>query len=246
MRMASTVALIALTTPLMSTAQAMQIQQFDRMAGRDQIAYVDQLAQSVEDASKGDLLPKVKRFFMPKQSGEAISGMGRFELNLALARIVDLDAATKNPEVRRLEVEDVMYVTLERSGVALSKNFRPTASTFRPKLPPSKKAMTRDDATKALAQARAWAARSVPEAHEFRAKTLLGLSGFPSDDKAMGFYADYLALAAAASKAGVGSGSGGSSHGGDPWWEASGYSSYHEAVHSACMTSTTSAHPSCN
>src|SRR5690348_9860150 len=102
------VSAIMLFAPL---AQAIEIRQFDRMSGDDQVKYIDKLTDSVEDASKQDpaLMARVKRFFMNKQPGEAVSGMGRFELNLSLARIGDLEAAEKNPKARRLEMEDVMY-----------------------------------------------------------------------------------------------------------------------------------------
>ncbi len=71
-------------------------------------ANIDQLAESVQAAATGPLAAKVRYFFEPKHPGEEISGMGRFELNLALARIADLDAAEKDPRIRRREVEDVM------------------------------------------------------------------------------------------------------------------------------------------
>src|SRR5690242_17708319 len=84
-------------------AQAMEIRQFDRLDGDDQIKFVDNLVDSVEAAAKNDpaLLAKVKRFFMDKKPGEEISGMGRFELSLSLARIADMDASAKNPKAPR-------------------------------------------------------------------------------------------------------------------------------------------------
>src|SRR4051794_18209541 len=83
--------------------QAIEIRDFDRLAGDDQIDYISQLVDSVESASSGPELAQVKRFFMNKQAGEQISGMGRFEVALALARIADIDAAAKDPHTRRLE-----------------------------------------------------------------------------------------------------------------------------------------------
>jgi len=123
-QLAIVVSVIMLFAPF---AQAMEIRQFDRMSGDDQIKFIDKLTDSVEDASKNDpaLLARVKRFFMNKQPGEAISRMRRVELNLSLARNADLPAAKKNPKVRRLEVEDVMYATLDRSGIVLDKYFSP-------------------------------------------------------------------------------------------------------------------------
>jgi len=225
-------------------AQAMEIRQFDKMAGDDQIRYVDRLAQSVEDATKGELLARVKRFFMPKQPGEDISGMGRFEVNLSLARIADLEAVEKNPKARRLEVEDVMYVTLETSGIALPKSFRPVASNFQPKLPLSKKAMSKEEAGKALAEARAWAARTVDAPHAFRSNSGSVFSGFPDSQKAIAFFTALMAIGMAANNAGASSSSDSSGlyndpHASDPWWQKSGYASYHDAVKAACI----GAHP---
>jgi len=168
------------------------------------INYIDKLTDSVEDASKNDpaLLARVKRFFMKKQPGEAISGMGRFELNLSLARIADLQAAEKNPKVRRLEVEDVMYATLDRSGIVLNKYFRP--ANFQPQKPLAQKYLTREDADKALAQTQAWIARTVEPEHTFsHGGPQTGLSGFSNNEKAIAFF---LALAAIGTVVGKASG----------------------------------------
>jgi hypothetical protein len=195
------VSAVMLFAPL---AQAMEIRQFDRMSGDDQIKYIDKLTDSVEDASKNDpaLLARVKRFFMKKQAGEAISGMGRFELNLSLARIADLQAAEKNPKVRRLELEDVMYATLGRSGIVLDKHFRP--DNFQPQKPLAQKFLTREDADKALAQTQAWIARTVEPEHTFsHGGPQTGLSGFSDNEKAIAFF---LALAAIGTVVGKASG----------------------------------------
>src|SRR6185437_11509924 len=107
------------------------IRQFDRMNGDDQIRFVDKLVDSVEAAAQNDpaQLAKVKRFFMNKQPGEQVSGMGRFELSLSLARIADMDAAAKNPRAQRLQVEDVMYAVLFNTGITLTMRFARTPST---------------------------------------------------------------------------------------------------------------------
>ncbi|MGB8590934.1 MAG: hypothetical protein WA755_13605 [Candidatus Acidiferrales bacterium] len=186
---------------------ATEIRQFDRMAGDDQITFVDKLVDSVEAACQNDpaLLARVKRFFLAKQPGEQISGMGRFSINLSLARIADLQVAEKNPNARRLEVEDVMYATLFKSGIILNKNFRPVAVNFHPQKPLSSKYLTMVDANKELAQQQAWAARNVVE-HTFNhGGPVASLSGFTDDQKAIAFF---VALTAAAVLL-KGSGSGG-------------------------------------
>ena len=242
------VVFMSAATLLAGTAQAIEIQLFDRMAGDDQIRYVGQLEDSVEAAIKGDpaLLARVKRFFLAKQPGENLSGMGRFELNLALARIADIDTAEKNPNARRLELEDVLYVTMERNGIALPKTFRPTAANFRPKFPISPKRLTREDAVKGEARMRQWAARTVDAPRTFRPNSH---SDFSDNDKAIAFF---MALAAIAVVAG-GSDKGNATSGGGmpvidnrPWWQQNGFDTFPQAVHAACIGSTTSAHPNCD
>lgn len=225
--------------------QATEIRELDHMSGDDQIRFVDKLIDSVEDASKSDpaLLARVKRFFMNKQPGEVIDGMGRFELNLSLARIADMDSAAKNPKARRLEVEDVMYTTLERSGIILGNTFRPSASNFHPQQPLSDKYLTREDADKALAQTQEWIARSVEPEHTFsHGGPETGLSGFSNNEKAIAFFMALATVAAIANRSGGSSDSTSSGgyndpHEADPWWVKSGYPSYHDAVKGACIMS---------
>jgi hypothetical protein len=178
---------------LAPVAQATEIRQFDRFAGDDQILFVDKLVDSVEQAAKNDpaLLARVKRFFKDKQPGEDISGMGRFELNLSLARIADFEVAAKNPKERHLEVEDVMYGTLFRARIPMPSSFRPTAVDFQPQKP-LQQPLTRDDADKALAQTKAWIARTVEPERTFRPESHGGLT---DDQKVIAFF---VALAAVA------------------------------------------------
>jgi len=164
---------------LPNMVQATEIRELDHMSGDDQIRFVDKLIDSVEDASKSDpaLLARVKRFFMNKQPGEVIDGMGRFELNLSLARIADMDSAAKNPKARRLEVEDVMYTTLERSGIILGNTFRPSASNFHPQQPLSDKYLTGKTPTKLWRKRRSGSrAASNPNTHLV---TVARKPGFP-------------------------------------------------------------------
>lgn len=228
-----------------SVGQAMEIRQFDVIGDNDQIKFIDQLAQSVEDASQGDQLARVKRFFLAKQPGEELSGMGRFELNLALARIADIEMAEKNPKARRLQVEDVMYVTLERNGILLPKNFRPVAVNFRPTPSPRKHPMTKAEAVKGLEQSKAWAYRTVPPPHVFRSATG---SGYSDSQTGIAFFMALIAVAVAVDSSG-GSSSSGPSAGipedNRPWWQKDGFNTFHQAVTAACLGSTTSAHPNC-
>ncbi len=197
-------------------------------------------------------LPRVKRFFQKKQPGEVISGMGQFEMNLSMARLADVEARDKNPRARRLDVDDVMYVTLERNGIALPEGFRPAAMQFKPTLPVSTKIVSRQDANKALAETKTWVARSVPGSDTAMPSAGPTLSGFSSLDKGVAFFVGLIALAKAADAASGGALSQGA---GSPpgyvapenklWWETAGYTTYGQAVHAVCMGNTTSAHPNC-
>jgi len=231
--------LVASSLLLANVAQAIEIRQFDKLAGDDQIDYVSGLVASVEAASSPAELPQVKRFFRNKQPGQAISGMGQFELDLARARVADLQNAASNPRIRPLEVEDVLYVTLQRNGIVLPESFRPAAVRFRAKLPPRTEPMTRAAALKALADTEQWVARTVEPDRQLHPGTQ-GMAASDSE-KAIAFFAALAALAVAADRANPGSGSGGNAAAlpvdSRPWWEQNGYNTYQEATNAACRSS---------
>ena len=123
-----------------SAAQAMQIQQFDKMADADQDEYVADLvigAQKVlRDTGKPDLAERVHKLFTTKDPESNISiGMGEFELALAKARVADLERIAKNPNVTRIEVEHVIILTLQKNGIELPKTFMSVGNNFKPKRP---------------------------------------------------------------------------------------------------------------
>jgi hypothetical protein len=235
-----------------SVAPALAIWRFDQMADEDQIAYVGALEESVKNAMTASQLPRVKRFFQKKQPGEVISGMGQFEMNLSMARLADVQARDKNPKARRLDVDDVMYVTLERNGIALPEGFRPAAMQFRPTRPLSTKVVSLQEADKALAETKTWVARSVPGSNSALPNAGQTLSGFSSLDKGVAFFVGLIALAKAADEASGGaltknaaSSPGYVAPDNKLWWETAGYATYGQAVHAVCMGNTTSAHPNC-
>jgi len=125
--------------------QAMQIQQFDKMAGDDQDEYVAELIvgaqQVLKDAGKPDLAEQVHTLFTTVNVGSKISlGRGEFEMNLARARVADVKRIENDPNARRLEVEDAMIVTLRKNGIELPPSFLTVASNFKPTFPPPKAA----------------------------------------------------------------------------------------------------------
>jgi hypothetical protein len=137
---------------LPSMVQAMEIRQFDKMAMPDQSDYVGLLVQGAEkvlkDEGRADLAAQVDNLFTTTDPGDAHTiGMVEFERNLALARAADADRVLKDPNARRLEVEDAMAVTLKKNGIVLPQSFFTVNSNFHPKLPP-KDAKKKDDKKK--------------------------------------------------------------------------------------------------
>lgn len=127
-----------------SAAQAMQIQQFDKMANQDQDEYVAELvlgAQKVlQDSGRPDLAQQVHTLFTTKDpQGDISVGMTEFEITLARARVADAANVTKDPNAARLEVEHAMIVMLKKNGVILPPSFMTVASNFQPKFPPQSK-----------------------------------------------------------------------------------------------------------
>src|ERR1700693_5333991 len=102
-----------------SAAQAMEIRQFDKMAIPDQSDYVGLLVQGAEQVlraeGRADLAAQVDHLFTTTMPGDAHTiGSVEFELNLALARVDDAKHALDHPDDPRLEVEDAMFLTLQK------------------------------------------------------------------------------------------------------------------------------------
>ena len=138
-----------LVTAFMSAAmllpnmvQAMEIRQFDKMAGPDQDEYVAELVQGAEkvltDEGRPDLAAQVSHLFTTKTPDAKIDisiGMAEFERNLAIVRLDDAKNAAAHPNDPRSEVEDAMAITLENNHIELPDSFFTVASGFKPKLP---------------------------------------------------------------------------------------------------------------
>jgi hypothetical protein len=125
---------------LTSAAQAMQIQQFDKMAGQDQDDYIGDLIVGAEnvltDEGRPDLAAQVKQLFTTKNPGDVDTiGMISFEANLATLRVIDAKNSANNPGAPRLEVEHAMILALKDNGIVLPKSFMTVNSSFKPKLP---------------------------------------------------------------------------------------------------------------
>jgi len=125
-------------------AQAMPIQQFDKMADRDQADYLNVLIYGAQrgliDEGKADLAVKVDKLFTDVPAGDKMSlGLNELESNLDRARVADIQRIQKNPEARQLEVEDAMIVTMRKNGIELPPSFLSVAKNFKPKVPPQAK-----------------------------------------------------------------------------------------------------------
>jgi hypothetical protein len=130
-------------------AQAMQITQFDKMADQDQVEYIHELISGAEkvltDEGRPDLATRVEQLFTTKNDPNDTDTMGmiEFERNLATLRVHDLKNAQKHPNDPRLEVEDVVILTLHKNGIELPDSFYTVAANFHPKFPP-KNALARN------------------------------------------------------------------------------------------------------
>ena len=124
-----------------SAAHAMEIQQFDKMENLDQGDYVGLLIggaeQVLNDEGRADLAEKVVQLFTTTEPGDQDTlGIVEFVRNLARARLADARNVVKNPNTRRIEVEDAMAVTLKKNGIDLPQSFFTVGNDFTSKLPP--------------------------------------------------------------------------------------------------------------
>jgi hypothetical protein len=121
-----------------SVVQAMEIWRFDKMAGQDQDEYVGDLIEGAEkvltDDGEADQATRVRDLFALHLGNDQISlGMTEFQKNLARARLADVERVGKEPNARRLEVEDALAVTLKKNGIDLPRSFFTVMKDFKPK-----------------------------------------------------------------------------------------------------------------
>ncbi len=136
-------------------AQAMEIQQFDKMAQDDRAEYVSELIQGAEkvltDEGRPDLAAQVSHLFTTNAPDGNISiGMSQFMVTLALVRLNDAKNAVEHPNDPRLEVEDAMFLTLQKNHIDLPDSFFTVNKDFKPRFPPqnTKDTKTKDDKKK--------------------------------------------------------------------------------------------------
>jgi hypothetical protein len=143
-RFVMSAAILSTAILLSGAAQAMQIQQFDKMAQDDRAEYVSELIQGAEkvltDEGRSDQAEQVATLFRTDAPDGNISiGMSDFLITLAKARLADAQRTLQEPNAKRVQVEDAMAVMLKNlHGVILPKSFFTAASGFHPKLPPQR------------------------------------------------------------------------------------------------------------
>jgi len=144
-RALATTSCLAVAAMLVSAPiQAIQIQEFDRMAARDQKDYVNLLMESAQkvlnEAGRQNAAAKTHQLFTQTQKGDASpKGEAEFENNLALARVA---SGASGPKESRATVEDAFAVTLKKNGIELPGSFFTVASKFLPPIVPAPRLKT--------------------------------------------------------------------------------------------------------
>jgi hypothetical protein len=100
----------------------MEFPQFDRMTSSGQAEFIAEMVQTTETALRneghGDLADKMAELFLKVEEGDLDSlGLVELERNIALAREADLKRLDKDPNARRLDVQDALFVTLKKNGI---------------------------------------------------------------------------------------------------------------------------------
>ena len=126
------------------TAHAMEIRQFDRMAAQDRQDYMNFLVEGAQKVliaqGQRDDAAKVYQLFHEIHPGDTLSiGEAEFEGNLDNARVADAERHARDPNARRLEVEDALFVTLKKNGIILPRSIFTVAKDFKPKHSPEAK-----------------------------------------------------------------------------------------------------------
>jgi hypothetical protein len=109
------------------TANAMSFPQFDKMSTSGQAEFiadlVDRTEKALKDEGKAELAMKVEQLFADIKPGDKMSlGLAELERNVARARLADVHRLEKDPKAPLLDVEDALFVTLQKNGIELSSN----------------------------------------------------------------------------------------------------------------------------
>jgi hypothetical protein len=120
-------------------AQAMTIQQYDKMADKDQARYVQLLVEGAQqvliDQGQRDLAAKVYQLFRVRPGDDISLGIWEFNQNLDLARLADANRLARDPNALAIHVEAAMMVTLKKNGIELPKSYFDVGKDFKPNYP---------------------------------------------------------------------------------------------------------------
>jgi len=129
-----------------TSAHAMELQQFELMADDDQYRYIGDLLwgamKVLRDGGKPEAAGQVSKLFLhdpsddDQTSTDAVIDFGK---EMVSASAYDAKHVSEDPNARRLQVEDVMRVTLKDLGIEVPDSFMTVAGTFKPALPPKGK-----------------------------------------------------------------------------------------------------------
>jgi hypothetical protein len=131
-------ALMVTALLLSNAAEAMPIQQYDRMSAKDQADYTSLLVggaeQVLKDAGRPEQAAQVEKLFTTRVAGDKITvGMVELELNMSVVRQTDADNLVKNPNAKPVQVEIAMILTLKNNGIIMPKSFIHVGDSFQPK-----------------------------------------------------------------------------------------------------------------
>jgi len=138
-------AFVSAATLFATTAQAMDIVQFDQMTNQDRQAFLDSLSRAAETVlnqeGRSADAAKVHQLFNDIRPGDNLPvGEAELELNLASERVRDAKKHAQNHDAPRVQVEVALAETLSKNGVQITPDFvkalmRQTG-TFHPQSPP--------------------------------------------------------------------------------------------------------------
>jgi hypothetical protein len=173
--------------------------QMDRLSTNDQMRYIEALTESIEAANRDDsvLSAKLKQFFKHHTDDVddllTLNGWEKVQINIAYARLADLQTFAKNPKVDRLYLGDVIYATLVQNGINPPQRAWKQPFTFQ-RQDPLKPIATMDYAIQQVKYAKQMA----EPVTETKTKTTVQRDGWTDTDTAIAFFG-VLALAITAS-----------------------------------------------
>jgi hypothetical protein len=138
------------TMLLTSSAQAMDIKDYFKMANQDQGRFDNALFVGAEkvlrDEGRTDLAEKLDKLFTEVKAGNKLSdGMADYEANLGAMVIAEVKREARNPNLPHLQAERAFRDAAQDHGIPLPPAFDTVASNFHPQFPPKKLVNKKDD-----------------------------------------------------------------------------------------------------